>query len=80
MSHLCIGRLFERVLVLDAREILFESSEMYVYLTQILGVASPCCYLFGKGVFFLYFCYEKEVGFLTHDDIECISSKMSHIS
>lgn len=29
MSHLCIGRLFERVLVFDgAREILFESSEI----------------------------------------------------
>ena len=52
MSHLCIGRLFERVLVFDgAREILFESSEMYVYLTQILGVASPCCHLFGKSFF-----------------------------
>lgn len=40
---------------------------MYVYLTQILGVASPCCYLLGKGFFIFYFCYEKEVGLLTHD-------------
>lgn len=54
MSHLCIGRLFERVLVFDgAREILFESSEMYVYLTQILGVASPCYHLFGKSFFYI---------------------------
>ena len=79
MSHLCIGRLFETVLVFDgAHEILFESSEMYVYLTDFRRSFSLLSSIREK--FFLYFCYEKEVGFLTHNDIECISSKMSHIS
>lgn len=43
MSHLCIGRLFERVLVFDgAREILFESSEMRVHTTPAHPVKSAC--------------------------------------
>lgn len=83
MSHLCIGsigRLFERMLVLDGYAKLYSRVLKCMYISQILGVASLLSSIRKKkGGFFLISAMKRSL-IPNSYDIECFSFRMSHIS